>query len=164
MSAIHACSGSTITAKSVQLEQARKDLEDALEKEAKTIAALEEALQEGDELKICFCGWEKVVAERDVMRKSKRLQVLKISVRKKIIKYGIVEKETKVKCIKNFLDAQRVEDRCCGACGVRDPDGDYTQSCQLATLEESHWAVVPQQALDRLNALSPFQLLIKHVV
>jgi hypothetical protein len=76
---------------------------------------------------------------------------------------GLVEKDELIECIKKFLAAMRVEDRCCGTCGLRDPDGDYTQSCRLTTLENSHWAVVPQQALNRLNALPPFQLFKKGV-
>ena len=85
----------------------------------------------------------------------KRLEKLCMKkVEAKIDHYGgVTEKDIeRCRCIDNFLAAQRVEDRCCGTCGVRDPDDVYTQSCQLTTLDDSHWAVVPPQALDRPNA------------
>ena len=75
-----------------------------------------------------------------------------------LTRYAHVDLETKVQCICDYVKQSRVEMKVCGACGVRDPEESYTRSGALCELQPDHWLRPDADALARLNAMPPFEL------
>jgi len=72
--------------------------------------------------------------------------------------FVFVGDDTEEKCRAAYMEAMEVEMKVCGTCGIRDPDLLYSE-LHLDQCISTDWIVVRPEALARLDALPPFELL-----
>ena len=59
-----------------------------------------------------------------------------------IRKFGVIDLEDKARCVRNFMDKNKIVMHVCGTCGKRCPSDVYKEIC-LTALPVKHWIRVP---------------------